>query len=97
MATHWMCGELDAESCDSVETVAQWGIGGQNRLAMVFWTKHDVIVAIATACATMATHWMCGELDAESCDIVETVAQWGIGGQKRLAMVFGQNMTSLLP
>ena len=29
------CGEFDAESCDSVETVAQWGIGGQNRLAMV--------------------------------------------------------------
>ena len=62
-----------------------------------FWTKHDVIVAIATACATMATHWVCGEFDAEPCDSVETVAQRGIGGQNRLAMVFGQNMTSLLP
>ena len=45
----------------------------------------------------MATHWVCGEFDAESCDSVETVAQRGIGGQNRLAMVFGQNMTSLLP
>ena len=56
MATHWVCGEFDAESCDIVETVAQTGIGGQNRLAMVFGKKNDVIVAIATACATMATH-----------------------------------------
>ena len=45
----------------------------------------------------MATRWVCGEFDAESCDSVETVAQRGIGGQNRLAMVFGQNMTSLLP
>ena len=52
---------------------------------------------MATACATMATHWVCGEFDAESCDSVETVAQRAIGGQNRLAMVFGQNMTSLLP
>ena len=149
MATHWVCGEFDAESCDSVETVAQRGIGGSkslghgfldktwrhcchsdglchhgyplglwgircwvmwqcwnggtkgNRgsksLGHGFWTKHDVIVAIATACATMATHWVCGEFDAESCDSVETVAQREIGGQNCLAMVFGQNMTSLLP
>ena len=45
----------------------------------------------------MATHWVCGEFDAESCDSVETVAQREIGGQNRLAMVFGQNMTSFLP
>ena len=51
------------------------------------WTKrtqrkkaYDIIVAVATACATMATHWVCGEFDAESCDNVETVAQRGIGG-----------------
>ena len=73
------------------------GNRGSKALGHGFWTKHDVIVAIETAYATMATHWMCGELDAESCDSVETVAQWGIGGQNRLAMVFGQNMTSLLP
>ena len=45
----------------------------------------------------MAAHWVCGEFDAESYDSVETVAQKGIGGQNCLAMVFGQNMTSLLP
>ena len=73
------------------------GNRGSKLLGHGFWTKHDVIVAIATACATMATYWVCGEFDAESCDSVETVAQWGIGGQNRLAMVFGQNMTSLLP
>ena len=73
------------------------GNRGSKSLGHGFWTKHDVIVAIATACATMETHWVCGEIDAESCDSVETVAQWGIGGQNRLAMVFGQNMTSLLP
>ena len=55
------------------------------------------MVAIATACATMATHWVCGEFDAESCDSVEMVAQWEIESQNRLAMVFGQSMTSLLP
>ena len=41
----------------------------------------------------MASHWVCKEFDAELCGIVETVAQRGIGGQSRLAMVFGQNMT----
>ena len=61
MATLWVCGEFDVESCDSVETVAQRGTEGQNGLANSFWTKHDVIVAIATTCATMATHWVCGE------------------------------------
>ena len=55
------------------------GNRGSKSLGHDFWTKHDVIVAIATACATMATHWVCGECDAESCDSVETVAQWGIG------------------
>ena len=39
-----------------------------------FWTNDNVIVAIATACATMATHWVRGEFDAESCNSVETVA-----------------------
>ena len=33
----------------------------------------------------------------QSYDSVETVAQRGIGGENRLALVFGQNMTSLLP
>ena len=45
----------------------------------------------------MATHWVYEKFDAESCGSVETVAQRGIGGRHRLAMVFGQNMTSLLP
>ena len=54
-----------------------------------FWTKHDVIVAIATACATMATRWVCREFDAESCDSVETVAQSRrIGGQQSLGHGF---------
>ena len=48
---------------------------------------HDVIVALAMACASMATHWLCEEFDAESCNSVETVAQTIIGGQNRLAMV----------
>ena len=70
---------------------------GESGVKIAWSWFYDVIVAIATACATMATHWVCGEFDAESCDSVETVAQRGIGGQNRLAMVFGQNMTSLLP
>ena len=61
-----------------------------------FWTKYDVIVAVATACATMATHWVCGGLDAKSCDSVEMVAQKGIEGRNCLEMVFGQTKTSLL-
>ena len=70
MATSWICGEFDVKSCDSVETVAQRGIG-----VKIAWPWfYDFIVAIATACATMATHWVCGEFDAESCDGVETVA-----------------------
>ena len=73
------------------------GNRGLKSISHDFWTKYDVIVAIATACATMATHWDCGDFDAESCDTVETVAQWGIEGQNRLVMDFGQNMTSLLP
>ena len=55
MATHWVCGEFDAESCDSVETVAQ-GNSKSKSFGHGFWTKYDVIVAIATSCATMATH-----------------------------------------
>ena len=36
MATHWVCGKFHAELCDSVETVAQQEIGGQNSLEMDF-------------------------------------------------------------
>ena len=63
------------------------GSRGSKSLGHGFWTKHDVIVAIATACATMATRWVCAEADAESCGSVETVAQGGTRGQNRLAMV----------
>ena len=89
MATHWVCGEFDAESCDSVETVARGTKGnrGSKSLGHGFWTKHDVIVAIATACATMATHWVCGEFDAESCGGVKTVVLRGIKGQNRLSII----------
>ena len=34
MATHWVCGEFDAESCGSVKTVVLRGIRGQNRLSV---------------------------------------------------------------
>ena len=37
--------------------------------------KCDIIVATTTAWAIMTTQWICGEFDAESCGIVETVAQ----------------------
>ena len=57
------------------------GNRGSKSLGHGFWTKHDVIVAIATACATMATHWVCGEFDAESCGCVKTVVLRGIRGQ----------------
>ena len=62
-----------------------------------FWTKYDIIVAITMVCSTMATHWVCGEFDAESCDSVETVAQRGIENQNCMAMVSGKNIMSLLP
>ena len=88
MAIHWVCGELDAESCDSVETVTQRGIEGQKLLSLGFWNKYGVIVAIATACAINTTQWVYGERDAELCDSVETVAQRRIGGQHCLEMVF---------
>ena len=78
MATFWFCGDFDAESCDRVETVAQRGIRESKSLGYGFWTKHDVTVAIATACATMATHWVCREFDAESCGSVKTVVSRGI-------------------
>ena len=45
-----------------------------------FLDKNDVIVAIATACTTVETHWVCGEFNAKSCSSVETDAQGGIGG-----------------
>ena len=60
-------------------------------------TNYAVIVVIATACATKATHWVGTEYNAESCDSVETVAQRVIGGQRCSAMVFLQNMMSFLP
>ena len=34
MATHWVCGEFDAESCGGVKTVVLRGIRGQNRLSI---------------------------------------------------------------
>ena len=34
MATHWVCGELDAESCGGVKIVDLRGIGGQNCLSI---------------------------------------------------------------
>ena len=79
-----------------VTVLKRWHKGEQGVKIAWPWF-YDVIVAIATAFGIMATHWVCGEFDAESCDSVETVAQRGTGGQNRLAMVFGQNMTSLLP
>jgi len=42
-----------------------------------FFDNYDIIVAIMTVCATMATLWVGGELDAESYDGVELVAQMG--------------------
>ena len=96
MTTHWVCGKFNAESFESVEMLAQTKHRGSKLLENEFWTKHDVLVAITTACATITTHWVCGEFDVESCDSVETVAQKEKGGQNRLAMVFGRNMTSLL-
>ena len=46
-----------------------------------FWNKNDVIVVIATACATVAIQWVCEAFNAESYDGVEAVAQLGMGGQ----------------
>ena len=34
MATHWVCGEFDAESCGGVKIVDLRGIGGQNCLSI---------------------------------------------------------------
>ena len=34
MATHWVCGEFDAESCGGVKPVDLRGIGGQNCLSI---------------------------------------------------------------
>ena len=130
MATLWVCGSVDAESCDNVETVAQSGIGikiawrwffdnvwhhychsnglyhrgnplgwwkiwcqimwqswncgtkenrGSKLLGHGFSTIYDIIVAIVTACATMATDWVFGEFDAELCGGVKSMAQSGIG------------------
>ena len=36
ITNHWVCGEFDAESCASFETMAQREIGWQNCLEMVF-------------------------------------------------------------
>ena len=48
--------------------------------------RHNVIVDMATACATMATHWVCGEFDAELCGDVKTFVLRGIRGQNRLSI-----------
>ena len=81
MATNWVCGKLDAESCDNEKIVVQMRNKGSKLLGNSFLDKNNVIVAIATACATMTTQWVCGEFNAESCDSVETVAQRGIRGR----------------
>ena len=59
--------------------------------------KYDIIVALETACIAMSTHCVCGEFEAESCGSVKTMAQTGRRGQNHLAMVFGKDMTTLLP
>ena len=59
---------------------------GSKLLGNGFRTKYDVIVGITTTCATLTTHSVCGQFEAESCDSVETVAQVRIEGQSRLAM-----------
>ena len=56
MATYWLCKEFDAEPRDSDETVAQMGNKHSKLLGHGFLTKYDIIVAIATTCATTATH-----------------------------------------
>ena len=62
------------------------GNRGSKSLGHGFWTKYDVIVAIATACATIATHWVCGEFDDESCGGVKTIVLRGIRGQNCLSI-----------
>ena len=62
-----------------------------------FWRKYDILVSTTTACSTMTINWVCKELNAESSDSVETMAQRDVGGQNCLEMLFGPNMTSLLP
>ena len=47
--------------------LTQMGLRAKNCLTMAC----DVIVAIATTRATMATHWVCGEFDAEPCELVK--------------------------
>ena len=48
---------------------------GSKLLGNEYRTQHDFIVALSMAGATMTTHWVCGEFDAESCDSVELLAQ----------------------
>jgi len=74
MTTLWVSGELYAESCGDVKLVAQMHEMVKNSCPW-FFNNSDVIVAITTVCATMATHWLGGELNAESYGSVELVAQ----------------------
>ena len=86
MASHWVCKEFDAELCGIVETVAQKGNRGSKLLGHGFWTKYDMIVAVATTCASMATRWVCGEFNAEPRGGIKTMAQRGIEGQNCLSI-----------
>ena len=97
MITHWGCGEFDAESCDGVEKMTQEAIRDQSLLGYRFWTKYNVILGKATACATIATHWFFGKLNTASCDSVEMVAQQRIVSQNCLEIFFRKNIMSLLP
>ena len=97
VTTHWVFGKFEAKSCDSVETVTQGGIRGQNCLAIVLGQHITSLLPKQRLVPPWQPTEICGEFDADSCDSVETVAQKRIGGQICLEVVFEQNMTSLLP
>ena len=59
---------------------------GSKSLGHGFSTIHDIIVDRATACATMATHWVFGEFDAELYGDVKSIARREIGGQNLLSI-----------
>ena len=65
-----------------VTVLKRWHKGeqGVKILGHGFWTKYDVIVVIATTCATTATQLVCGKFNAELCNSVETDASGGIEG-----------------
>ena len=46
MATHWVCGEFDAESCGGVKIVDLRGIGGQNCLSIFCPLVHVLPTAV---------------------------------------------------